>query len=481
MPTDSVWMAKSKLLWLVTIATLCFVATALIGVAYHQYWVWAIPPALIVVYLAIFKLDLLLLAVYFLVPISIVSDNTDMGISFALPSEPMLFGIMLFFFFKLLIEGHFDKAVLNHPIVMAVIAYFAWMGITSITSSMPLVSLKFMLSHLWGMVTYVLLGSQLFKKYNHLHNTLWLFIAGFTLVIAYTLIRHAGRGFSLADSSKVLTPFMWNHGIYGAVLTFIIPYLGLYAFRGKKFGIDNNLIPIAGILTVLWLIALFFSYTRAAWLGLFAAMGFTIILYFRVSFYKLIALAVMVGGLSWLIQDVVLKKLETNNKTSNKELGSHVKSIGNVKTDVSNLERVNRWSSGFRMLKERPILGWGPGTYMFQYAPFQNPWEKTPISTNFGEVGSIHSEFFGPLVEMGIIGFLLFIIMNMAAIATGMQLYYHGKTDYVRYLALAIMLGLITYLVHGLVNNFLDWDKASLVFWSSFGMLTSLSVYHNKS
>jgi hypothetical protein len=81
---------------------------------------------------------------------------------------------------------------------------------------------------------------------------------------------------------------------------------------------------------------------------------------------------------------------------------------------------------------------------------------------------------------MGIFGFLLFFAMNLAALATGLKLYYESKKNHIRLLALSIILGLITYLVHGLVNNFLDWDKASLLFWSSFGILTSLSVYHNK-
>ena len=31
----------------------------------------------------------------------------------------------------------------------------------------------------------------------------------------------------------------------------------------------------------------------------------------------------------------------------------------------------NRWNSAMRMWQERPVFGWGPGTYMFQSAPFQ--------------------------------------------------------------------------------------------------------------
>jgi putative inorganic carbon (hco3(-)) transporter len=474
------WISKSKVILLVSLSTLILVGMSIIGYTQQQYWIWAIPVVLFVAYLLVFKLETLLFSIYFFVPISIVSDNSDLGVSFAFPSEPILFGLMLFFFLKLLIEKQFDSDVLKHPIVVLMFAYFAWMGITTLTSSMPLVSAKSMLSHMWGAVTYVLLGSQLFRKYENIHKALWIFVIGFTVVIAYVLVRHADKGFSIADSSIVLTPFMWNHCVYGAVISFMIPYLFLYALNGKKFDSSTKLVPIAAILTFIWLIALFFSYTRAAWLSVIAAIGFSVVTYLRITFKQLLLVIGLGGCIAWFMQDSILRSLESNNKVSNQELSSHLKSISNVKNDESNLERLNRWSSGFNMLKEKPILGWGTGTYMFQYAPFQNPWQKTSASTNFGEVGSIHSEYFGTLVEMGILGFLLFFAMNLAALATGLKLYYESKKNHIRLLALSIILGLITYLVHGLVNNFLDWDKASLLFWSSFGILTSLSVYHNK-
>ena len=31
-------------------------------------------------------------------------------------------------------------------------------------------------------------------------------------------------------------------------------------------------------------------------------------------------------------------------------------------------KRINRWKSALRMFQERPLLGHGPGTYMFLYA-----------------------------------------------------------------------------------------------------------------
>ena len=41
---------------------------------------------------------------------------------------------------------------------------------------------------------------------------------------------------------------------------------------------------------------------------------------------------------------------------------------------------------------------------------------------------------------------------------------------------LAVVLGLVTYLVHGSLNNFLDTDKASVPFWGFAAMLVAADV-----
>ena len=99
-----------------------------------------------------------------------------------------------------------------------------------------------------------------------------------------------------------------------------------------------------------------------------------------------------------------------------------IQSAANVTTDASNLERINRWDCAYQMFKKKPVLGFGPGTYAFEYAPFQDPENLTIISTNFGDMGNAHSEYLSALSESGIIGLLLFISI-VAAIFTCCLLY----------------------------------------------------------
>lgn len=128
------------------------------------------------------------------------------------------------------------------------------------------------------------------------------------------------------------------------------------------------------------------------------------------------------------------------------------------------------------MFREHPVFGWGPGTYMFNYAPFQRSAEKTGISTDFGNLGNAHSEYIGPLAESGLLGSLSFIIIALMSLVTGFKVYYKLSDKRLKQIILALILGFITYLIHGTLNNFLDTDKASALFWGFTAVFVALDI-----
>jgi putative inorganic carbon (hco3(-)) transporter len=133
------------------------------------------------------------------------------------------------------------------------------------------------------------------------------------------------------------------------------------------------------------------------------------------------------------------------------------------------------------MIKERPVLGWGPGTYQFVYAPFQKGKFKTIISTNFGTGGNAHSEYIGPWAETGTVGLVTILTLFILILYYGISTYIRAKDSKIRLLSLTMSLSLITYFIHGALNNFLDTDKLSLPFWASFAVIVVLnSLYMNE-
>jgi O-antigen ligase len=230
-----------------------------------------------------------------------------------------------------------------------------------------------------------------------------------------------------------------------------------------------------GLLGV-FLLAIILSYSRAAWISLGAAFIVFLLIRFKVSF-RFIAFSALAALFFFLaFQDQIFQKLEKNRQDSSSDIGEHVKSISNISSDASNLERINRWQSAIRMFKARPFFGWGPGTYSFKYAPFQFSYEKTIISTNSGNRGNAHSEYIGPLAESGALGSITFLLIVFMIFYRGIKLYNHMPEGRDKALLLAVLLGMVTYFTHGILNNFLDTDKASVPFWAFLAIITALDI-----
>jgi len=153
----------------------------------------------------------------------------------------------------------------------------------------------------------------------------------------------------------------------------------------------------------------------------------------------------------------------------------------NVSTDASNLERINRWSSAIRMFNERPIFGWGPGTYMFYYAPFQRSYQKTIISTNFGTGGNAHSEYLGLLADSGLIAMIGYILILVFVFYRGFSLSRKIEDKQSRVLLVGALLGLVTYTLHGFMNDFLDSDKIAAPFWGFIAFVVALDIQYRKN
>jgi O-antigen ligase len=171
----------------------------------------------------------------------------------------------------------------------------------------------------------------------------------------------------------------------------------------------------------------------------------------------------------------MMKLGEIKTRSSGK-ISEHLQSVANIRTDVSNMERINRWNCALRMFAEKPLLGWGPGSYQFNYAPFQVSTQKTEISTNWGEGGNAHSEYLGSLAEQGIPGALLYVILLTVLYARGLSARRRAGDRETKLLLLAALTGLTTYIIHGALNNFLDTDKISALFWGVAAVIVASDI-----
>ncbi len=275
----------------------------------------------------------------------------------------------------------------------------------------------------------------------------------------------------------VMKPFYNDHTAYGAVIAMFIPFFIGFSLS-KSYTNSQRL--ASSIVLFLLIIGLIFSYSRAAWISISFALMVYAIIAFRIKFRVVLGGFIILAGLFYMFSFQLIDRLESNKQDSSTDFAEHIQSMSNISSDASNLERINRWNCALRLYDERPFWGWGPGTYQFVYAPYQRSKEKTIISTNAGDMGNAHSEYIGPLSESGVLGMLTFIAIVIAVSITGLRVYKRADSKEVKLISLVILLGLMSYFAHGLLNNFLDTDKASVPFWGFIGILVSLDLYHTK-
>ncbi|RLD69399.1 MAG: hypothetical protein DRI95_00035 [Bacteroidetes bacterium] len=437
---------------------------------------------LVAAWFTIFAYDKLYYFIIFLTPLSVsLSYYFDLPFDLSLPAEPLMIILSAILIFKFMAGTGIKKELILHPVSIAIIIYIVWMSITSLSSSMPVVSFKFLLAKLWFIIPMYFFSILIFRKEKYINLSLWLYIIPLLFVIFYAINRHLEYGLhDKLAAHIVMTPFYKDHTSYGAILSMYWPVLFGFLLWPNIKPVKKGLILIV---MLIFTIALVLSYTRAAWVSLAAALIFGLFVYLKVKMRYLIILSLVALSMLFIYRFEINDRLSKNKQDSSSEFDEHIRSMSNIATDASNLERINRWNSAIKMFKERPFLGWGPGTYMFQYAGFQMSRDKTIISTNFGEGGNAHSEYLSALIDSGIPGLLSFLLIIFFVIRSAINSYNRIDSTKNKILLWSVMVGLVSYLIHGFLNNFLDTDKASVPFWSFIAIIVviDISLKTNKS
>ncbi|HPE75009.1 MAG TPA: O-antigen ligase [Draconibacterium sp.] len=437
----------------------------------------ALPVILAVILVVIYSFDKIVYLIVLFAPLSLPLSELSPGLGFDmfLPTEPLIFGLLIVFILKIILERGFDREILTHPVSLAIYINLIWIFLTAITSTMPVVSFKFFLSRIWFVAVLYFIAAKMFSEGKNLEKYIWLYAVSLVIVIFYTVNRHLGYGiWNKEVANFVCNPFYKDHTSYGAALAMYIPFFLMFSF-GHFVTRKEKIISLI-VLGILF-IGFVLSYTRAAWLSLIIAGGVYVIVKLRIRFKPLFITVATVLVLMILFWNQIEMGLEQNSTQSSADFKTHISSMTNITSDASNLERINRWSCALRMFEDKPFFGFGPGTYMFQYASYQLNENRTIISTNSADGGNAHSEYLGPLSESGVLGLLTFLLIIGTVVYTAIHTYMRLTDKRLKSFVLAALVALVTYYVHGFLNNFLDTDKLSVPFWGFTAMIVAIDIY----
>lgn len=462
------------------VAALLFTAL-FAGVALHylfdeNYLVLLVPAAMLLVWFFMMYRDeslaLMALATPFAVDYALIGN-----MSLSMPVEPMMIVFTVVFLFQELLMRSYDKRVLRHPVSILIMLSLVWMVFTSVVSLKPVESFKYTAVRLWFVIPFFYATAQSFQKVRHIRLFYWAYALSLSVVVVITTVKTMQRFGELQMLHHVMQPFYNDHTAYGCIIALMLPLSAYFALEPRT-RLWKRIVAVS--LTVLLLVGLGLSYCRAAWISVVGAIAVYLLVRLGVRMRWLVISAALLLGLFFAFQDDIMYELGKNKQDSSFTLADQVKSISNISTDASNLERLNRWNAAFRMWKDQPLTGIGPGAYQFIYGPYQRSDMMTIISTNDGDMGNAHSEYIGPLTEQGVPGALLMLAIFVATFVTGERVYRTAVDRRKGHLALVLAVSLFTYYVHGIMNNFLDTDKLSVPFWAFTAAIVAIDIVTEK-
>ncbi len=183
--------------------------------------------------------------------------------------------------------------------------------------------------------------------------------------------------------------------VFGGYLTFSILFILLLSYKKFNFFLITSY--------CLLVTAIFYSFSRSAWLALFVAIGYFIFYFYwrgekKLAFYlfslSLLLLIVFTSLFSFLIK-VRLPDVKVL-PTSNWEI-------------TSARERVQGYHEAWALFKLHPVLGVGAGNYtygLYELNPNRLGWEYQPV----------HNVLVLFVAEEGIVGLILFVFVIISFI-----------------------------------------------------------------
>jgi hypothetical protein len=175
---------------------------------------------------------------------------------------------------------------MRHPVTKLLILQFIWMVVTTFTSTMPVVSIKYCVSRLWFVFSGYLIIQFLFADKKNIVRFIFLYATSLAIVVCWTTWIHSHYNFNDKAADWVVSPFYNDHTAYGAALAMFIPVMISFLFV-RSVGKLGKIFAL--IFFGLFTMAIIISFARAGWLSLAVVFCILVTLVFRIRFKVLFA------------------------------------------------------------------------------------------------------------------------------------------------------------------------------------------------
>jgi putative inorganic carbon (hco3(-)) transporter len=409
---------------------------------------------LVYAFVCIVHLETAFLIILAITPFSAEMVFRGTGGALQIPTEPMLFLALLAWGFRFLGRGstRFEQPVLTVVLLLALGTCL----VSIVDTAYPLRALKATANAVW----YALFGIFIYNNFRsgrRLRSLIPAWLVPGAIICVYSFVNVLLGNYEPLAGYWSAGPFFPEHGTFAAYLSFVCMLsLALVLETG---GVRRLLFAFVALLSGAQIVL---SLTRGAWMGMAAGIVFLLFVSGRRLFRPgSVLLASM--GVAVLLAAVISSGA---GKAVEKQTGRITDA-----SYVSNLERLNRWYAGWSMFREDPLNGVGYGTYSDNSAAFR----RVPLGTEqSAQFMGVHSEYLRVLSETGLLGAAAALLALLTVGGLAVRAIRGSEDPVLRGLAVGMAGGLVTYLVHAFVNDYLGYDKAAIPVWTAVGVLAAL-------
>ncbi|WP_235298459.1 O-antigen ligase family protein [Portibacter marinus] len=433
-----------------------------------------IPFALMVGFISLLDISKLYYLLILVIPLTIEIYLPN-GLGIDLPGEPILIAITALSPFLLLLKFRKSAtAYINHPVTIALLFHLMWILIAAVFAEEKVVGLKFLVAKIWYVVPFYFVSLYIFKTKQNYRAFFWTLMIPLAITIIYVLIKHASVDFAFSEVNYSVSPIYRNHVNYGLLMVAFIPYVWAF-YHWYERGTVERLILLG--LGTMMLVAIYFTYTRAAQ----AAVLLGVVCYFIIRFRWLISL-VLAGSIVVVLLGVFFvngsRYLDFAPQYERTITHTNYDNLieATVKLeDISTMERVNRWVAGGHMIHERPWTGFGPGNFYFNYRNYMVSSFVTYVSDNPDKSG-IHNYYLMTLVEQGIPGLLVFLGLLITILIYGQRVYHQLEDRELKLLVMAATISIMLIAITIFINDLLEALKIGGLFFIGVAIIVREGV-----
>jgi len=385
-------------------------------------------------------------------------------------------GIIAFYILKIIKEGKVIYSI--HSLNLTILLFILIATLSLLINNTFWIGLKDFINFLSFYLIYFLVINNIKNKYS-LYFCLIVFFSCASLISIYLLIQYYNFDPFLSDIQR-LTSTLGNRNYVASYLALIFPIaFSFFLIESKK----RNKIFYEVALLIIYT-GIIICHTRAIWIALF----FSLLLFgYLLSHYKINK--ILKDNKKWLIilfSFFLLITLiySTDNPLNRSSITAAERAISTFDMQGSSLRtRLLIWQSTLDMIKEKPLLGFGLGTFPLHYLNYQAEiLQRIPDYLNFvGKAGEAHNEYLQIWAEMGIIGLLSFLLIFMIFYKTKVNLIKKIGTINGKIIIIGLISGIMVTLIHSIFSFPFHVPAVGAAFWFIIGLtVASENIFCNK-